>query len=178
MPWAGGGTSAKNQSAKNQEQQQCHQHHRSRHRPDLHPHSGQAAEREWAARQPKDAIQRACTPGRAGPLARDTGLARRLLAARPDLRDKQDWIGDTPLMKAAMYGRLEIARLLVDGGAPLDIRAGAGCTALWKAAACNRPAVVRLLVDRGADQTLEGDGKTPRGIADLKGHTRCAALLR
>ena len=133
---------------------------------------GQAAEREWGSRQPDRAL---CNAAQAG----EAGLVRRLLAARPDLRDKKDdWYG-TPLMRAANMGHREVVEILVDGGAQLDIRGSGGQTALWKAACRgNCPAVVRLLVGRGADQTIKGEGRTPREVAVGEGNAECAALLR
>ena len=111
-------------------------------------------------------------------MAGDAGLARRLLAARPDLRDKGNENGITPLMWAALMGHPEVVEVLVDGGAQLDLQNSYGCTALWYAAHRNQPAVVRLLVGRGADQTIKGGGRTPRDIAVYQGHTECAALMR
>ena len=83
----------------------------------------------------------------------------------------------TPLMLAASYGHPEVVEVLVDGGAQLDLQ-DCGGTALWWAAYGNQPAVVRFLVGRGADQTIRGDGRTPREVAVYHGHTECAALMR
>ena len=127
------------------------------------------AEREWGSRQPEDAL---CDAAMAG----DVGLARRLLAARPELRDKVV-NGYMPLMHAVIYGHTEVVEVLVDGGAQLDLQ-DCGGTALWWAAYGNQPAVVRFLVGRGADQTIRGDGRTPREVAVYHGHTECAALMR
>ena len=128
------------------------------------------AEREWASLQPEDALINAVMAG-------DAGLARRLLAARPDLRDKRGEYCITPLMEAALNGHPEVVEVLVDGGAQLDLQ-DCGGTALWWAAYGNQPAVVRFLVGRGADQTIRGDGRTPREVAVQKGNTECAALLQ
>ena len=81
-------------------------------------------------------------------------------------------------MEAALYGHPEVVEVLADGGAQLDLLDCRGRTALWFAACRNQPAVVRLLVGRGADQTIRGEGETPREIAVSYGHTECAALLR
>ena len=130
------------------------------------------AEREWGSRQPEYALGKAARAG-------DAGLVRRLLAARPDLRDEKDGCGETPLMWAADNGHPEVVEVLVDGGAQLDLQNSGGRTALWNAAYGDHPAVVRLLVDRGADQTITGwSDRTPREIAVEKGHAECAALLR
>ena len=137
----------------------------------IHLLRGQAAEREWGSRQPDDALYKAAGAG-------DAGLGRRLLAARPDLRDKGNENGITPLMWAALMGHPEVVEVLADGGAQLDLQNRHGYTALWCAACRCNLAVVRLLVGRGADQTIKGDGCTPREIAVKYGLTECAALLR
>ena len=82
------------------------------------------AEREWASRQPEDAL---CDAAKAG----DAGLARRLLAARPELRDKVV-DGETPLMEAAGEGHPEVVEVLVDGGAQLYLQDSNGNTDEWK----------------------------------------------
>jgi hypothetical protein len=79
-----------------------------------------------------------------------------------------DGDGYTALMGAARGGDPEIARLLLDGGAPVDARTSPearsqpkGITALMIAAYAGHPAIVRLLLDRGADPNLraaESDG--------------------
>ena len=111
--------------------------------------------------------------------AGDAGLVRRLMAARPELRDKTvGEYGFTPLMMAAYYGHPEAVEVLADGGAQLDLQDVAGRTALWYAAYSNHLAIVKLLVGRGADQTIKGVGMTPREIAVKNGYTECAALFR
>ncbi|XP_076082646.1 cyclin-dependent kinase 4 inhibitor C-like [Mytilus galloprovincialis] len=64
--------------------------------------------------------------------------------------DYRDGSGQTALMKAAMYGHLEICRLLIDTGCKIDITAKYnGWTALMFAASGGHLEICRLLIDRG-----------------------------
>lgn len=64
-----------------------------------------------------------------------------------------------PLLGAAQAGRLDIARLLLDHGADIEIRSGDGSTALIEAALSGHGDVVVLLLTWDADV----DAKTPTG---------------
>src|SRR5262249_13224195 len=59
-----------------------------------------------------------------------------------------DDIGDTALMRAALYAELPITRLLLEQGADVNARAGDGATALVRAS--HDAEKVRLLLDHGA----------------------------
>lgn len=73
---------------------------------------------------------------------------------------------------------VEIARMLLDAGAPVDARNGQGGTALHTAAFTGHRQIVELLLERGADaHATRNDGKTPAGIARERGHIAIAGLL-
>jgi ankyrin repeat protein len=68
----------------------------------------------------------------------------------------------SPLQYAARDGRLEIATLLLDAGADINIRDANDITPLIAAIVNNRVDVARLLIDRGADiHASDWYGRTP-----------------
>lgn len=73
---------------------------------------------------------------------------------------------------------MDLVRLLVDAGAPLDAPHGGGGTPLHTAAFIGDVEVVRLLLERGADARVRtDDGRTAAEIARERGHTEVARLL-
>ncbi|KAI9318527.1 hypothetical protein BX666DRAFT_1855924 [Dichotomocladium elegans] len=61
-----------------------------------------------------------------------------------------DEFGWTPLIYAACYGHVEIARMLLDAGATIDYQDKKGWTALLWAASRRDETMIRFLIDRGA----------------------------
>lgn len=123
--------------------------------------------------------------------------------------------GWTALHLAAFFGHIEIARLLLAAGAPLEVAstnshknfplqaAASGCraemvrfllengadancrnspsrvTPLHHAAACGHLEIVKTLLLIGADpKATDSEGRTPRVIAEAKGHALVAAALK
>lgn len=75
-----------------------------------------------------------------------------LLNANPELINTHEpRFGLQPLHQASRYGRVEIARWLIEHGAELEGRDRAGNTPLHTAAAWNRLELTTFLVDRGAN---------------------------
>lgn len=106
----------------------------------------------------------------------DLAEARRLVAAGAPV----DFVsGETPLVKAALKGHLEIARFLLDAGADINIRKDTGSTALMCAAFFGHAEVVRLLLEKGADKALRNrQGKSAEDYARDRNETGVLALLR
>jgi hypothetical protein len=73
------------------------------------------------------------------------------LALRPALANRMNSDGWTLLMRAALEGRLEVTRFLLDRGASLLLRHNKGWDVLTFACGRNNKEVVMLLLDRGAD---------------------------
>lgn len=67
-----------------------------------------------------------------------------------DLDEREQLGGSTPLIIAALYGRPDVARLLVENGASLDATNKDGSTALITAAFFCRTETVAYLLDQGA----------------------------
>jgi ankyrin repeat protein len=87
--------------------------------------------------------------------------------------------GRTALMLAAFNGHTEIAELLLESGAKIDVRDGIKRTALMYAASGPNVVTVAMLVKRGAGVNLT-DGEqnwTPLMFAAAEGHTEVARIL-
>jgi ankyrin repeat protein len=82
----------------------------------------------------------------------DLAVARTMLeqGAKADARNDRGW---TPLMIAAMAGRVDMAKLLVEKGADVNARSTSktGSTVLCFATESDNPELLALLVDHGAD---------------------------
>ena len=83
-----------------------------------------------------------------------------------------------PLHAAAANGSVEIARSLLDAGAPVNEPQPNGFTALHAAAFHGNAGLGTLLLERGAERAATtAEGKTAADIAAEKGHAELAALL-
>ena len=91
----------------------------------------------------------------------------------------QDYFKDTPLIKAVMHNRLEVARLLCEEfQADLNIRGQLGGTAIWWAARLGHYSMVEMLAGWGADMEIKDDnGSTPVSQAALNEKTSVVQLL-
>ena len=74
--------------------------------------------------------------------------------------------GWTPLVYAAINGRMKVVEFLVDYGANIETRYYCGRTVLWMASYWGEIEVVKFLVDRGVDVNVrDADGRTPAECA-------------
>ena len=80
---------------------------------------------------------------------------RQHIAAGSDINEKDPFGGSSPLISAAVFGKTEIAKALIDAGADLNIRNNDGSTALHCAAFFCRPEIVKMLLDKHADKTIK-----------------------
>jgi hypothetical protein len=81
-----------------------------------------------------------------------------LLKDHPDLVEKKDSLGQTPLMVAVNHNKLEIAELLLANGANVNARGPHMQTPLLLAMSVyNHDKMVRLLLAKGADVNLEDE---------------------
>jgi ankyrin repeat protein len=90
---------------------------------------------------------------------------KRLLAAGGKLDEAMIAIGTsrtTPMLGAFKFGDIEVARTLLDLGAPVDFADGNGITMLGRAALNNDIEMARLLISRGATVNVTDKmGMTP-----------------
>ena len=93
--------------------------------------------------------------------------------------DGADEYGETALMFAAAGGDLEMARTLIDNGAPVNARSDIGETALMFAARWGRADVVNMLLEEGANASLvNAYNETALLLAEENGHEDVVALLQ
>jgi hypothetical protein len=89
-----------------------------------------------------------------------TTSVKRLLSIRNiNVNVKDDEYGRTPLHFAAMIGHVEIARLLLQNGAEVNVKSKYGTTPLHSAAFQGHVDILHLLVENGADlEAQDTDG--------------------
>jgi ankyrin repeat protein len=84
------------------------------------------------------------------------------IAAGSNVNEKDPYGGSSPLISAALFGKKEAARILVDAGADINVTNNDGSTALHTAAFFCRPEIVKMLLEKGANKTIKNKyGSTP-----------------
>ena len=97
--------------------------------------------------------------------AGNTKVLKRLLSAGSKLDDAMLVIGTsraTPMLSAFKFGDMEVARTLLDLGAPVDFADGNGITMLSRSVLNNEVEMARMLIARGANvNSVDKMGMTP-----------------
>lgn len=76
------------------------------------------------------------------------------IAAGSNLNEKDPFGGSSPLISAAVFGKPEMAKMLIDAGADINFQNNDGSTALHTAAFFCHPDIVKMLLDKGADKSI------------------------
>jgi hypothetical protein len=79
------------------------------------------------------------------------------IAVGSDLNVKDPFGGSSPLITAALFGKTEMARILIDAGADINFQNKDGSTALHTAAFFCRPDIAKMLLEKGADKTIKNN---------------------
>lgn len=82
-------------------------------------------------------------------------VLKQYIAAGASLNEKDPIGGSSPLITACLFGKPEMAKLLIDAGVALNFQNNDGATALHTAAFFCRPEIVQLLLAKGADKTIK-----------------------
>lgn len=90
-------------------------------------------------------------------LKNDIKAVKQHIAAKSDLNIKEAMGGSTPLISASLFGKTEIAKLLINAGANLNIQNNDGSTALITAAFFCRPEIVKMLLGKKANKTIKNN---------------------
>jgi hypothetical protein len=77
------------------------------------------------------------------------------IKAGSDLNVKDPFGGSSPLISAAIFGKTEMAKVLLDAGADINFQNNDGSTALHSAAFFCRPEIVKLLIEKKADRSIK-----------------------
>lgn len=84
------------------------------------------------------------------------------IAAGTNINEKDPFGGSSPLISAALFGKTEAAKILIDAGADINFTNNDGSTALHTSAFFCRPEIVKILLDKHADKTIKNKyGSTP-----------------
>ncbi len=129
--------------------------------------SGSNTKTKSAAEKPDINIQMAVLSG-------NLEAVKLHIEAGTDIDEKDAMSGSTPLISAATFGKIDIAKALIDAKADLTLKNNDGATALHSAAFFCRVEIVQLLIDAKADKTVKNNfDMTPREsvmvpFADMK----------
>jgi len=77
------------------------------------------------------------------------------IAAGSNLNEKDPFGGSSPLISAAVFGKTEEAKLLIEAGADLNFQNNDGSTPLISAAFFCRPEIVKMLLEKNVDKTIK-----------------------
>lgn len=77
------------------------------------------------------------------------------IAAGSNLNERDPFGGSSPLISAAVFGKTEEARMLIEAGADINFQNNDGSTALHSSAFFCRPEIVKMLLDKGADKSIK-----------------------
>lgn len=110
----------------------------------------------------------------------DKAEVRKLIAQGANV-DEVNWQGRTPLVIAAQFGRLGIAKLLLDHGANVNAQAAADANHVFPLEVAARRgyyAIAKLLLDKGANiNMVDGWGRTALHEAAYYGYESIVRLL-
>lgn len=76
------------------------------------------------------------------------------ITAGTNLNEKDPLGGSSPLISASLFGKTDMAKMLIDAGADVNFKNNDGSTALHTASFFCRPEIVKMLLDKGADKTI------------------------
>ena len=77
------------------------------------------------------------------------------ISAGSNLNEKDPIGGSSPLITACLFGKTDMAKLLIDAGVELNFQNNDGSTPLHTAAFFCRPVIVQLLLAKGANKTVK-----------------------
>ena len=77
------------------------------------------------------------------------------IAAGSNINEKDPFGGSSPLISAAVFGKPDAAKILIDAGADINFQNNDGSTALLTSAFFCRTEIVKMLLDKKADKSIK-----------------------
>lgn len=77
------------------------------------------------------------------------------IAAGSNLNEKDPLGGSSPLITACLFGKTDMAKILIDAGSAINFQNNDGSTPLHTAAFFCRPEIVKMLLAKKADGTIK-----------------------
>ena len=77
------------------------------------------------------------------------------IAAGSNINERDPFGGSSPLISAAVFGKTEAAKILIDAGADINFQNNDGSTALHTSAFFCRPEIVKMLLEKNASKTIK-----------------------
>ena len=87
----------------------------------------------------------------------NVAVIREHIKAGADLDEKEPTGGSSPLITAIVFGKTEVAKVLIEAGANVNFRNNEGSTPLHTAAFFCRIDIVELLLNKGVDKTIRNN---------------------
>lgn len=84
---------------------------------------------------------------------------KQYIASKKNINVKDAIGGSSPLITASLFGRIEIASLLINAGADINQINNDGSTALHTSALFCHTEIVKLLLNKGADKSIKNKYK-------------------
>lgn len=107
---------------------------------------------------PKDIVQTTQIIGlHEAAIQGNVAVIREHIKAGTDLDEKEPTGGSSPLITAIVFGKTEVAKVLIEAGANANFRNNEGSTPLHTAAFFCRIDIVELLLDKGVDKTIKNN---------------------
>ena len=79
------------------------------------------------------------------------------IKAGSDLDERDPTVGSSPLITAAVFGKTEVAKALIEAGADVNLQNNEGSTPLITAAFFCRIEIVEALLEKGADKSVKNN---------------------
>lgn len=134
-----------------------------------------AAQKGGSGSAPKADVKKPDVDIHTAVLTNNLDALKQHIAAGSNINEKDPYGGSSPLISAALFGKTDAAKILMDAGADINFQNNDGSTALHVAAFFCRPEIVKMLLDKKADKTIKNTyGSTPYDsvagpFADVKG---------
>jgi len=112
--------------------------------------SGQKAKNEQ-----KDGVKKPDIDIHTAVVTNNIEAVKQHIAAGTNINEKDPFGGSSPLISACVFGKPEIAKILIDAGADVNFQNNDGSTPLHTAAFFCHPDIVKMLLDKGADKTIK-----------------------